>query len=259
MLDSIGFCAKLYIYILAAMLGAAFASFAVCAGYRIAHGKDWINERSICDTCGHVLGFLDLIPIFSYIFLRGKCRYCGAKIPPTSFLAEVGMALLAIISLSKYGLCTKTFQILLLAVILLIISVVDMIKYEIPDECIVAGIILWVITVPSASSTTTFVDGIAGGFLIGGGMLLVSLIFDRILKKDSLGGGDIKLFFMTGLFLGWKLGIFNLILSCLIGLVFVFVLKKDKIPFGPSISIATIITLLYGNAFLSWYLGLLVR
>ena len=259
MLNYLNFGTKLYIYFLAAMLCAAFASFAVCAGYRIAHGKDWIKERSVCDSCGHVLGLLDLIPIFSYIFLRGRCRYCHAKIPPMSFVAEVAMAALAVICLNRFGLCIKTLQILLLSVILLTISVVDLIKYEIPDELVVAGIILWVLTAPFANSTTTIVDGLIGAFMIGGGMLLVSLIFDRILKKDSLGGGDIKLFFMTGLFLGWKLGLFNLVISCLIGLVFVFVLKKNKIPFGPSISIATIITLLYGNAFLAWYIGLIVR
>ncbi|MBR3365046.1 MAG: prepilin peptidase, partial [Solobacterium sp.] len=99
-------------------------------------------------------------------------------------------------------------------------------------------------------------DGLIGGFAIGGGMLILSLIFDRIIKKDSLGGGDIKLYFMTGLFLGWKAGFFNLILSCLVGLIFVLLLKKSKIPFGPSISIATLISIIWGDMVVSWYFSL---
>ncbi|MBP3869300.1 MAG: prepilin peptidase, partial [Solobacterium sp.] len=145
-----------------------------------------------------------------------------------------------------------------LAGLLLGLSVVDLKIYEIPDGFIVAGIILWVITVPFVGRPwlTEVKDGLLGGFGIGGGMLIMSLIFDHIIKKDSLGGGDIKLYFMTGLFLGITAGFFNLILSCLVGLVFVLLLKKSKIPFGPSISIATAISLLIGNAVVSWYFSL---
>ena len=245
-------------YFIIAILGGALASFAVCAGERIAHEKNWINDRSVCDSCGHVLGVLDMVPVFSYIFLRGKCRHCGAKIPPTSFITEIGMAGLSILCFSRFGVSVKTLQILLLAVVLLSLSVVDILNYEIPDGFIVSGIVLWVITTLFNFSVNTLIDSIAGALVISGGMLVISLVFDRILKKDSLGGGDIKLFFMTGLFLGLKLGLLNVIFSCLIGLVFVFIMKKDRIPFGPSISIATIITLLYGNVFLAWYAGFLI-
>jgi leader peptidase (prepilin peptidase)/N-methyltransferase len=77
---------------------------------------------------------------------------------------------------------------------------------------------------------------------------------DKILKRDSLGGGDIKLLFVIGLYLGLGTGLFNLILSCLTGLVFVFILKRDRIPFGPAISLATAFSLLYGSQLVNMYL-----
>lgn len=99
--------------------------------------------------------------------------------------------------------------------------------------------------------------GLMSGLMISVFMLLISLLFDRMTGKESLGGGDIKLFFMTGLYLRPWTAVFNLILSCFVGLFFVVVLKKDKIPFGPSIAIATLITILIGEGFVTWYLGLL--
>ena len=99
--------------------------------------------------------------------------------------------------------------------------------------------------------------GLLGGLIIGGGMLLLSLLFDRLLGKESLGGGDIKLFFMTGLFLGTAVSLFSLILSCILGLFVAVGMKQNRIPFGPAISAAAFISLLYGEQFVSWYLALL--
>ena len=81
---------------------------------------------------------------------------------------------------------------------------------------------------------------------------------DFVLKKESMGGGDIKLYFMLGLYTGWVLGLFQLIISCMIGIVFVFVLRRNTIPFAPAISLSALITLLWGNEVVDWYLGLLL-
>ena len=100
-------------------------------------------------------------------------------------------------------------------------------------------------------------DGLLGGICIAGGLLVLSLLMDRILKKESMGGGDIKLVFVTGLYLGAVNGLFSLVLACVIGLMFVVVLKKDKIPFGPSISIAAYLGLTIVPYIVIWYVGLL--
>ena len=98
----------------------------------------------------------------------------------------------------------------------------------------------------------------AGGLSIGVGMLLLSLLFDKVTGKESLGGGDIKLFFMTGLYLGPWVGLFNLILSCMIGIGFVLFMGQKRIPFGPALPLAAFISLLVGNDVVNWYLGLFI-
>ena len=85
---------------------------------------------------------------------------------------------------------------------------------------------------------------------------MLSLLFDKVTGKDGLGGGDIKLFFMVGLFTGPLTGLFNLILSCIIGLIFALLRKEHRIPFGPAISIASYISILFGSAVTGWYLSL---
>ena len=89
-------------------------------------------------------------------------------------------------------------------------------------------------------------------------MLLISLAFDKLTGKESLGGGDIKLLFMTGLYMRPGVTLFNLMLSCFVGLFIALVLKKDKIPFGPSISIAVFLSILFGSEFVAWYTGLIL-
>ena len=84
---------QIFTTLFAGMLGAVFASFFTCMGERIAIGKDWIKERSVCDSCGHTLGFLDLVPIFSYIWNKGQCRYCHKKIPKICIITELEMAI----------------------------------------------------------------------------------------------------------------------------------------------------------------------
>lgn len=240
------------------MFGAVFASFFTCMGGRIAAGRDWVKERSVCDSCGKTLDARDLVPVFSYLFHKGKCRHCGARIPVSCIISEIGLGLYFVLCVLRFGFTVEAFRAMGLACLLLGLSVVDLAIYEIPDGFIIAGIILWAATVPFVSIPwlEEIKRGLLGGFGIGSGMLVLSLIFDRIIGKDSLGGGDIKLFFMTGLFLGLGTGFFNLILSCLVGLLFVVLLKKSKIPFGPAISIATAFSILYGGAVVNWYLGL---
>ena len=100
--------------------------------------------------------------------------------------------------------------------------------------------------------------GLVSAFGVGLLMLLISLAFDKLTGKESLGGGDIKLLFMTGLYMRPGVTLFNLMLSCFVGLFIAFGLKKDKIPFGPSISIAVFLSVLFGREFVAWYTGLIL-
>ncbi len=251
----------------AGAFGAVFASFINCAAWRIARGESFITGRSHCASCGHPLSAGDLVPIFSYLALRGKCRYCGEKVSPRYMLTELFLAAAFVCLVLRFGASGEALRYMGLAVILLGLSLVDLETFRIPDGFILAGIIWWAVTIPLVwgegregqlllRTGTDPVSGLIGGFGIGILMLLMVLLFDRISGKETMGGGDIKLFFMTGLYLGPAVGFFNLILSCVIGLLFVAVTRKKKIPFGPSISLAAFVSLFVGRAVISWYIGL---
>lgn len=248
----------IYIYALAGILGAVFGSFINCFAWRIANGEKVTKGRSHCPVCGHELGALDLIPIISYIALKGKCRFCGARISPRYIAAEAALAFVFILALWRFGLTVETLELCVLSCILLALSLVDLEKYVIPDRFIIAGIIWWAVLLPFRPYIIgSLISGLAGGVIIGGGILLLSFVFDKITGKEGMGGGDIKLFFMTGLFLGPLKGLLSLMIACVIGLVFAAFAKNRKIPFGPSISLAVYITMLTGQVAVNWYLSLL--
>lgn len=248
-----------YILAIAFILGAVFGSFINCMAWRIANGESVVKGRSHCAVCGHHLGALDLIPIFSYIFLQGKCRYCGEKISPRYMAVEVVMAVAFVATVVRFDVSFEALRYLVLMCMLMGLSLVDLDKYIIPDRFIIGGIIWWVVTVPLMTETWQMQVkmGLIGAFAIAGAMLVLSLLFDKVTGKESMGGGDIKLFFMTGLYLGPWVGLFNLIMACVIGIVFVLVLKQKKIPFGPAISLAVFFSTMVGNEVINWYLSLL--
>lgn len=253
---SIGF--HIWVLLLCFFLGAALGSFMNCIAGRMVRHEDWIHGRSKCDACGHVLGWRDLIPVFSYVFSRGRCRYCGEKIPSDCLWTEAGLGLLFVVFAEWFGLSMAAVRAMGLASILLGLSLVDLASYEIPDGFIIAGIVWWAVCLPfmGGSIWSLVKDGLLGGLVIAGGMLAFSLLFDKITGKDSMGGGDIKLYFMVSLYLGLAQGFLNLILSCIVGLLFVLLLHRQKIPFGPSISISTLVCLMVGLPIVSWYFSL---
>ena len=271
---------RIYFGILAFVLGTVFGSFLNCMAWRIAHHESVLKGRSHCAVCGHALGAADLVPVFSYLFLKGRCRFCHEKISPRYVAAEVVCGCGFVLSFIRFGLTLRTLQVIVLFCILLALSLVDFEIYEIPDRFIIAGIIWFFATswmggrrlnlmgmttgllqegerLSLSAWGTNLLSGVIGGFAIGGGMLLLSLLFDHVLGRESMGGGDIKLFFMTSLYLGLLQGLFSLILSCIVGLVIAAVMRQKKVPFGPAISLAAFLSLLYGEAFVNWYLSLI--
>lgn len=256
----------IYILVIAFMFGTVLGSFIDCMAWRIVKQESVLTGRSHCDVCGHTLGVSDLIPIISYIKSGGKCRHCGAKISSESTWVELLLGLCFVIIVYRFDVSFLALRYMGLCVILFGLSLVDLKTYTIPDRFHLAGILWWVITLLPVALTkgkgvtvlvTDLKFGLMSGLMISVFMLLISLLFDRLTGKESLGGGDIKLFFMAGLYLRPWVAIFNLILSCFVGLFFVIVLKKDKIPFGPSIAIATFISIMIGEGFVGWYMGLL--
>lgn len=274
---------------IAAVLGACLGSFVNCLAWRRANGESVLAGRSHCTTCDHVLGVPDLIPIVSWLALRGRCRHCGTKVSPRYVIVEVLMAALFVAMAVRYGISVQTATYLVLICILMAVALIDLDTFIIPNGFVLAGCALWLVSIwfmPTPSADTFSVgslfaswihpggavalDGIAGAVAVGGGVLVMSLVFDMVTKRTSLGGGDVKLLFMVGLFLGLAGSLLNLLVACVMGLVFALVqglsappssaegesIRTRAIPFGPAIAAATTFTLLAGPTILTWYAGL---
>lgn len=247
-----------YILFLTFVLGACLGSFSDCMAGRLLSGESVMSGRSHCDSCGHVLGAKDLIPVVSWLVLKGRCRYCGTKVPKESTIVELVSGIACCLIVLRYDISIMSLRAILLWIVLLTLTLTDLHEWIIPDRLQVAGCIIFLGTsLFLPDPVNVIVRGLLCGTVLGGGMLLLSMIFDRLTGKESLGGGDIKLFFMTGLYLNsaWEV-LFYLIMSCVIGLIFAAVWKKKRLPFGPAIATACFFMLLYGEKLTGWYTGL---
>ena len=252
-----------YCAALALCLGASLGSFLNCAAWRIAHGESFVKGRSRCPACGHTLGPPDLVPVFSWLFLRGKCRYCGERISPRYVLAELLFAALTLACLLRFDLGVECLRNLVFLCCLFCLSLVDLEIWEIPDGCLLVAAAVWLAALPFLwQGWWPALSHVLCGVLVGGGVLLLSLVMDRMLQKESMGGGDIKLFALVGLYLGFYRTVFTLLLSCVLGLLFVLISRRGRgkpFPFGPAISAAAAVLLLWGDGIVDWYLGLFLR
>ncbi|MBE6994546.1 MAG: prepilin peptidase [Ruminococcaceae bacterium] len=249
-----------YAVVMAAILGAVLGSFLNCTAWRIAHGEKWTSGRSHCPSCGHELGVRDLFPILSWVLLKGKCRYCGAKVSARYPLTEAFFALVTVTCLLKDGLTLLFVRDMIFLSCLFCLSLVDLDSYIIPDGCHVISILAWMLYLPFSgwSGQKILIDFLAA-VIFGGGVLLIALIMDKILKKESLGGGDVKLFAVMGLYLGLAGSLFAMMLACVLGLLLALVRRGEngRIPFGPAIAAATAVMLLFGSPLVDWYMSLL--
>ena len=251
--------AAAYLLFLAFVCGACAGSFTNCAALRHVTGEKVSRGRSHCPQCGHTLGILDLFPIFSWVFLRGKCRYCGAPVSKRYPFTELICALLWLSSAAVCGLSVQTLEYCVLFTLLLAVALIDYDTMEIPDGLLLAGAALFAACLFFHDAPLARLkSGLLGGLALGGSLLVISLVMDKVLGRDSMGGGDIKLFALLGLYTGLGVGLLLVILSCFAGLLFAFLSKaKDKpFPFGPAIALAAWPALLVGPRFVNWYLSL---
>lgn len=258
----------MYCCVMAALLGAVFGSFLNCMAWRIAHGETVWRGRSRCPSCGHVLGPAELIPVVSWLIQRGRCRACGERISPRYPLTELGFALITVLCVLRFDLTVECLRNWVFLCCLFVLSLTDIEVYEIPDGCLITAAAVWVAALPLLwSGWLQVLLHAAAAAALGGGLLVISLALDRILKKETLGGGDIKLFALVGLYLGPAGALLALILSCVLGLLFILAGTHRRgaasapvsgaIPFGPAVSAASALTLLYGGGVIDWYMGLL--
>lgn len=239
-----------------AMIGAILGSFFNVVGLRVPKNESIIVPPSHCPNCKHRLSALDLIPVFSYGLLRGKCRACGIRISPIYALIEAATAFLFAFATWHIGWTWELVVALLFISLLMIITVSDINYMLIPDKVLLFFLPLLIIG-RIISPLTPWWDSVLGaavGFLI--------LWFIAIVSKGGMGGGDIKLFFLIGLVLGTMNTLLTLFFAALLGLVFGGVLlitckqgRKTPIPFGPAIVIAALVVYFYGIEIMTTYLN----
>ena len=229
------------------LFGTFFGSFFTVVGLRLPQKISFLKGHSHCDSCGHDLNFSDMVPIFSYVFLGGKCRYCHQKISPLSTYMELFTGVLFALAYYSFGLSYSLFIALGIIAMLIIISVSDMTYLIIPDELLVFFTVYFVIfEFLDLGFKLTFLQILSGLFLFFV-MYLIMLIGNKVFKRESMGGGDIKMMFIFGLILHPFLGVISIFLgSCLALPASLFILMKNKeriVPFGPFLLIA--LTLIY--------------
>ena len=239
--------------------GLLIGSFLNVCIWRLPREESIIRPGSHCPACSTVLGARDLVPVLSWLFLRGKCRFCGEKISARYPSVELLTGGLFLACYLHYGLTPELVAALVFSSFMVAITFIDLDHQIILDGMLALlaicglGLQLW-------TGSVGWVSMLIGAF-VGGGLLLLL----AILSRGGMGGGDVKFAAALGFWLGWPgilLGLFlGFVLGGLISLLLLVTGlrgRKDFIPFGPFIAIGAWIALLYGRRILDWYLGFLI-
>ena len=226
------------------IIGACLGSFFLVVGKRLPINEDVLFSRSRCDKCKKELKWYDLIPIFSYVFLKGKCRYCGEKISPLNLIVEIFM-----------GLFFALGYHLVLSSLMMLIFISDFSYYIILDSpLIIASILLFILKFIFFGYKDALIS-IVSGILLFLVMYLIKIIGDKLFKRESLGGGDIKLAFVIGYALGFRLSLIAIILSSFLALPYsvasLKLQKNNEVPFGPFLVSSLFIVFLFQDKFIN--------
>ena len=243
------------------LIGLALGSFLNVCIYRIPNKKSILFPGSYCPRCGTKIRFYDNVPVLSYIILKGKCRACQANISLQYPLVEFVTAALLVIAYLRFGLTWDFAARGILILLMILTFFIDLKHRIIPDVLTLPGVILGFLLsflVDSPSVLNSALGAIVGGAIF----YLAAVLGEALFKKESMGGGDIKLAMLLGAFLGWKSVILVFFLSAffgtLIGGVALFFSKQVKetrtIPFGPFLALAAVIAIFVGDAIISAYL-----
>ena len=241
------------LYIIVFLYGIVIGSFLNVCIYRIPKDESIVKVRSHCMDCGYQLKWYELVPLFSYIVLRGKCRKCKTKLSVQYPIIEAVNGVLYILVFIMNGVTINSVIYCLLASALLALSVIDFRTYEIP-----IGFNVFILTlglIHLALDYQNWLLYVIGLVAVSGFLLLIYVIT----KGRGIGGGDIKLMAACGLLLGWKLIIVAFIIGCVVGaVVHLLRMKITKeshvLAMGPYLSLGVFIAAMWGSRLLEWYL-----
>ena len=259
---------------LAVVLGLMFGSFASAAAYRIPRNESFVTGRSKCPNCGSTITAIENIPVFSYMFLRGRCRHCGAKISIRYPLIELGTGLLFGLAAWKFGAEAETAIYCAFFWVLVVLTIIDIEHHLLPTRVIypalLVGAVALMVTTLVRDDTDRILDMVIGAAVFGG----IFFVIFYAAPKGGFGFGDVRLALLLGTFVGY-LGAPGLVLvamfmsfltGALIGITLKWredrgreegaPLRKAKIPFGPYMALGSVIAIFWGQRILDGYLGL---
>ena len=251
------------------IFGLIVGSFLNCVIYRLETKGNFLKGHSFCPHCKHILSWPDLIPVFSFLILRGKCRYCGKKISFQYPLVELATGLVFLLILNFKFLISNQFSIFnfetiiyslylfIISSLLIIIFVFDLKHYIIPDKIIYPAILI--VLGFRILNLFGIWNSLISGLVAAGSFLFIILVS----RGKWMGFGDVKLAFLMGLFLGFPKILVALFLSFFIGAIIgigLILLKKktlkSEVPFGPFLATGTFIALFWGQELINWYFNL---
>lgn len=246
------------------MLGAIVGSFLNVCIWRMPRNESVVFGRSHCTNCSKTIAWYDNIPFLSYIVLGGRCRSCKSAISFRYFLVELLSALSFVLVFVKFGLEPEFFIFSALISALIVATFIDFSHQIIPDEItlggIAAGLVVSFIYPPLHYETARLASIFASlkGLLTGGlSIYLIGKFGELIFKKESMGGGDVKFLGMIGTLLGWQKTILIFFISpmfgSIVGIIMKIKYKKEIIPYGPYLSLGTLIMIFWGEKILQWF------
>ncbi len=245
-------------YVLIFILGLIIGSFLNTCIYRIPMGRSVVYPFSRCPACDGRLPWYHMVPMVSFVLLKGRCGLCDGKISKQYPLIELINAGLYIIAFHRQDISILFFKSVLLISLAIVASAIDLKERIIPNGLTGFGLVAGLVF-PIVFNNCSAADALSG-FAIGGGTLLIIAIISR----GNLGGGDIKLMAVVGLFVGWRSTLVALFVSFISGGCFgIFMLitgkkkGKDQVPFGPFISGAAIVALFWGEQLISAYFSII--
>lgn len=247
-----------------AVLGLCVGSFLNVVIHRVPKRQSVVRPRSHCPSCEAPVAELDNIPVLSWLLLRGRCRCCAAPIPLRYPLVELGTAALFAVAALRIGLDWALPAYLLFVAVLLVVAVIDLEHYIVPNRIVfptlLASLPLLAIAALLGGEWGRLATAVLGALAASNGLLLIHLLHPR-----GMGMGDVKLALVLGLFLGWldlahvALGLFLGFLLGAVGGVLLIALRlrtrRDPVPFAPFLAAGALLAVLAGDPILDWYLG----
>jgi len=254
-----------------AIMGLLVGSFLNVCIDRLPQNKSIAYPPSHCEACQHKLSTKDLIPVFSYLRLRGRCRYCQASVPKRLFWVELATALIFALLYWHYGLSVELGVMAFYACLFTIIFVIDLEHGLILNKLIYPSMVVALLLALLPQSWLTQVTwltqviepGIASAAL-GGAIGFAIFLLIALVSRGGMGWGDVKLAALIGLATGFPLVFVAIIMGAILGGIVAVPLliakkrnRRETVPFGPFLAVAAMVTLLWGSNILNWYLGLM--